>query len=118
MQHTKEQPSPREKGKLYREKIEDIIVSPDVCLPSVEYIHLVSRGAVAAGLSDEFIFEENKKDYEKFVFGNVGFEVISVKTIPWPRDGSKFQYSQAHNPNFVSGDPVSMITSIIAKRVK
>ncbi|WP_267443370.1 class I SAM-dependent methyltransferase [Erwinia psidii] len=53
---TGEQSVLQEKSKLYREKIEDILASPDVCLSSVEYIHLVSRGGRLADASDSELF--------------------------------------------------------------
>ncbi|EOX4444932.1 class I SAM-dependent methyltransferase [Vibrio alginolyticus] len=114
--HTPEEPDPVTKSKLYREKIEDIIVSKDVCLESVDYIHLVNRGGIIEGFSDSEIFSETKKDYDTYVFGNVGFEVVEVKNYEWPRVGSEFQYGQAHNPNLAKGKAIPMITSIVAKR--
>jgi hypothetical protein len=116
--HTKGEPNEITKSKLYREKIEDIIVSSDVCMVSIEYIHLVNRGGLDARFSEAEIFEETKKDYGTYVFGNIGFEVVEVKNIHWPREGSEFEYGQAHNPNFAGGEVVLTITSILAKRVK
>lgn len=116
--HTQEEPNEITKSKLYREKIEDIIVSSDVCLASVEYIHLVNRGGLAARFSEAEIFEETKKDYDTYVFGKIGFEVVEVININWPREGSEFGYGQAHNPNFAGGEVIPTITSILAKRVK
>lgn len=118
VKHTKEQPSPNEKGKLYREKIEDIIVSKDICLPSVEYIHFVTRGAIANSISKEEFFDSQKADYEKHVFDRIGFEVVSVNTIPWSLEGSKFQYVQAKNPNFIGGSVTPSVVSILAKRIQ
>lgn len=116
--HTQEEPNEVTKSKLYREKIEDIIVSPDVCLESVDYIHLVNRVTLAVGFSEAEIFTETKKDYDTYVFEKIGFEVVEVKNIDWFREGSKFQYGQAHNPNFIGGIVIPAITSILAKRVK
>lgn len=116
--HTQEEPNEVTKSKLYREKIEDIIISPDVCLESVDYIHLANRGALAAGFSEAEIFKETKKDYDTYVFKKIGFEVVEAKHIDWPRDESEFQYGQAHNPNFIDGTAVPVIISIVAKRVK
>jgi len=118
VKNTQEQPLPNEKGKLYREKIEDIIVSKDICLPSVEYIHLVIRGATVDSVSAEDIFDSQKKDYEKYVFGDIGFEVVSVENIPWSREGSDFQYSQAKNPNFAGGSVTPSAICILAKRIQ
>lgn len=116
-EHTPEEPDGIAKSKLYREKIEDIIISPDVCIDSVKYIHLVSRGGRVAGFSDEVCFKETKRDYDTHVFSNVGFEVYDVKNFPWPREGSEFQYGQAHNPILAEGDIIPTITSLIARRV-
>ncbi|WP_417559747.1 class I SAM-dependent methyltransferase [Marinomonas sp.] len=116
--HTQEEPNIVTKSKLYREKIEDIIISPDVCLESVNHIHLVNRGTLAEGFSEAEIFTETKKDYDTYVFEKIGFEVVEVKNIDWPREGSEFQYGHAHNPNFAGGVEVPAITSIVAKRVK
>lgn len=116
--HTKEERDFQNKSKLYREKIEDIIVSPEVCLASVESIHLVSRGLVDLKYTDDEIFKSQKEDYDKHVFEQVGFEVVEVKNIDWPIEDSEFQYGFAHNPNFKGVQAAPMITSILAKRVK
>ncbi len=116
--HTQEEPNEITKSKLYREKIEDIVVSPDVCLASVEYVHLVNRGGRVVGFTEAEFFNDTKEDYDTYVFGNIGFEVFEVKNIDWPREGSEFQYAQAHNPNLAKGEAVPTIISIIAKRVK
>ena len=115
---TQEEPNETTKSKLYREKIEDILVSPDVCLPSVEYVHLTNRGVRVIGFTDADCFKSAKDDYDTYVFKNIGFEVSEVMMFDWPRDGSDFQYGQAHNPNLAKGETIPIITSIIAKRVK
>jgi hypothetical protein len=117
IKHTQKEPNEIKKSKLYREKIEDIIVSPDVCLESVEYIHLVNRGSLFVGFTEAELFNLTKKEYDTYVFRNIGFEVFDVKNIDWPREGSEFPYVQAPNPNF-KGETIPTITSIVAKRVK
>jgi len=114
--HTKEEPDAVTKSKLYREKIEDIIASPDVCLGSVEFIHLVNRGGLVLGFPDSEYFSATKEDYETYVFGKIGFEVYDVKNLHWPRDASEFQYGQAFNPNLANGKTIPAITSILARR--
>lgn len=116
-ERTQEEPNIVTKSNLYREKIEDIIVSPDVCLESVEYIHLVSRGGLAVKASEE-LFNSTKEDYDTHVFNNVGFEVFDVKTIDWEIEKSEFPYGITHNPNFAGGETVPVIVSILAKRIK
>ena len=115
--HTEEEPHPITKSKLYREKIEDIITSNDVCIDSVEYIHLASRGERVAGFSEEEIFISQKDDYDTHVFKKIGFEVVEVNQIEWVRENSEFTYGQVHNPNLAQGERVPTITSIIAKRI-
>lgn len=88
-----------------------------MCLESVEYIHLANRGALVVGFSEAEIFEETKKDYDTHVFKSIGFEVVEVRNMDWPRENSEFQYGQAHNPNLAKGVTVPTITSIVAKRL-
>lgn len=114
---TPEQPVFLEKGKLYREKIEDILVSSDVCLPSVECIQLVNRSYIVTSTNDEEIFKSEKEDYDTHVFSQAGFEVVRVDVMDWPRDESEFVYSAARNPNFMGGKAKPMIISITAKRI-
>lgn len=115
---TTEQPHPLEKGKLYREKVEDILISSEVCTSSVEFIQLVNRSYMSTSVSNEDIFKNEKENYETYVFSNVGFEVISVEIMDWPRDESEFVYSAAYNPNFMGGNTKPVIISITAKRIQ
>lgn len=115
---TIEQPNPVEKGKLYREKIEDIIISEDICLDSVEYIHLANRGFSNANASEEEMFISIKQDYDTHVFNKIDFEVIEVKTILWDMTDSEFQYLAAKNPNFKAKEIIPTVTSILARRKK
>jgi len=115
---TTEEPNNLTKSKLYREKVEDIIVSHDVCLASVEYIHLVNRVALVAGFSEEEYSSAVKEDYDEHIFGKMGFEVSEVERIDWPREGSEFHYGSAPNRNLAEGETVPAIISIIARRVK
>ncbi|MFJ4392466.1 hypothetical protein [Pseudomonas soli] len=105
-----------EKSKLYREHIEDIVVSNKVAVDSVEIINLVSRGSIATSFSDAEIFETQKADYDKYVFEPVGFEVYDVKVSRWNRTGSTFAYGQAQNPKFAGGETALAIFSIFARR--
>ncbi|EGH29122.1 MULTISPECIES: class I SAM-dependent methyltransferase [Pseudomonas syringae group] len=105
-----------EKSKLYRERIEDIVVSDKVSVDSVDIINLVSRGAIVTSFSDAELFETQKADYDEHVFGPVGFEVYDVKVSRWNRTGSTFAYGQAHNPNLASGETAPAIISIFARR--
>lgn len=118
LKHTDEEPDELTKPKLYREKIEDLIVSPDVCLPSVEYIHLVNRGARVAGFTEADCSNAEKENYDTYVFRDIGFEVFEVRNMDWPREGSDFIYSQAPNPILAQGLTIPTIISIIAKRIK
>ncbi|NKE96096.1 class I SAM-dependent methyltransferase [Pantoea agglomerans] len=112
--------NPAEMSKKYREKIEDIIASPEVCIDSVEYIQLASRGHGIAGADKNDVFIATKADYDQFVFNPVGFEVITVESMSWAHEESTFTYGHAHNPNFAGGkkvETVPLVTSILAKRI-
>ncbi|VAE22117.1 MULTISPECIES: class I SAM-dependent methyltransferase [Enterobacteriaceae] len=108
-------------SKTYREKIEDIITSPDVCIDSVEYIQLAIREHVIAGSEKNGSFNETKANYDQYVFGPAGFEVISVDTMPWALEKSDFTYVRAQNSNFANGkqvETVTVVTSVLAKRIE
>ena len=115
--YTKEEPDFTKKVKLYREKIEDIITSPAVCIPSVSTIQLANRGAIVKGFNNEQIFQDVKNDYDKYVFKKIGFEVVEVNVFNWKRVGSSFQYISAPNSILADGKLMSSITSIIARRI-
>lgn len=113
---TSGEPDVNEKSKLYREHIEDILVSDKVSVDSVDIINLVNRSAIVTTFSDAELFESQKADYDKYVFGPVGFEVYDVKVSRWNRTGSTFEYGAGHNPNFAGGETAPAIISIFARR--
>jgi hypothetical protein len=114
--HTSEQPDPIEKGKLYREKIEDIIISSDLLMDSVDVINFVNRSHRLSNHSDAQVQKAAKDDYDTYVFKKIGFEVVDVRLFDWDVEGSNFIYGAAHNPNLARGDTVSTIISIISRR--
>jgi hypothetical protein len=114
---TSGQPEPIEKGKIYREKVEDLITSSQVLLPSVETISLVNRSGRIAECSDDEVIEAAVTDYNTHVFDRCGFAVSDVQLLEWPRDGSKFRYGAANNPNLAPGTPIPTIISISATRL-
>lgn len=59
-----------EKVKLYREKIEDIIVSNNILMDSVKTIHFSLRGMTPINTSDEEMYNGQKNDYDTYVFQN------------------------------------------------
>lgn len=114
------QPNPTELMKSYREGIEDIIVSPDVCIESVDYIQLGMRGFGLVNSDKKREFADTKANFDQFVFSKAGFEVIAVDSFVWEVDKSVFPYANAKNPNFNGGKPaqtIPLITSILAKRI-
>jgi hypothetical protein len=113
--HTTEQPAPLEKGKLYREKIEDIIVSRDLLVDTVDTISLVNRSGRISHIPDQEVIDATIKDYNTYVFLEAGFEVAEVKLFDWPIEGSRFMYGAATNPNLAPGT-VPTIVSIVARR--
>jgi hypothetical protein len=115
--HTSERPEPNEKGKLYREKIEDIVISTDLLVSSVKVINFVYRSGRISHCSDEEVCKAARDDYDIHVFKNVGFEVVDVRLFDWPLDGSNFIYGAANNPNLAQGVSIPTITSILASRI-
>lgn len=106
-----------EKPKLYREKIEDAIVSKGISVNSVQLINFAFRGGRVLGFSDAECFNAQKDDYDTHVFKDTEFEVFDVKHFDWPRDGSNFSYVPAKNPNLAHGEAVPAIISVSARRV-
>ncbi len=109
---------PEKKPKLYREKIEDSIISDDVCISSVEMIHLVNRGAMVEGFSDDYTRKSVKEDYNTYVFSKIGFEVTRIDFFEWKHASNGLLYVAAENPLLADGNKKERITSIIAERKK
>lgn len=118
LKHTLEESVLEKKPKLYREKLEDKIVSSDVCLPSVKIIHLVTRGTQVEGFTDTYSRASIKEDYDTYVFKKIGFAVTQVDFFDWDDKESDFQYVAAENPLLEKGPQKKRITSIIASREK
>ena len=116
--HTSEEPMPEKKPKLYREKIEDSIISDDVCISSVEMIHLVNREAMVEGFSDDYTRKSVKEDYNTYVFSKIGFEVTRIDFFEWKHASNSLLYVAAENPLLADGNKKERITSIIAERKK
>ena len=116
--YTQEENNINNKVKLYRERLEDIIVSNNLLVDSVETINFALRGERLKKASKEEIFLAQKENYDTYVFKNVGFEVTHVEVIDWNTANSNFTYSLAQNPNLLEGDLVPTIISITAKRIK
>jgi SAM-dependent methyltransferase len=115
--HTKEEDNINYKGKLYREKLEDIIVSKNLLIDSVETINLVLRGALSHKTSKEELFNSTKLDYDTNVFKDIGFEVVNVEVIDWNTENSNFTYTSVKNKNVPDGEVSPSIISITAKRI-
>jgi len=105
-----------ERAKKYREHVEDALVTLPLCQPSVEWVHLVSRGGSVLGIPEEEAKQAHKEDYNEYVFHPNGFEVVDVQFLDWGRQGSSFHYGEAPNPNLVPGQKTSLIISLLAKR--
>ena len=118
LKHTLEETVLEKKPRLYREKLEDKIISSDVCLPSVKIIHLATRGTQVESFTDTYSKASVREDYNTYVFNKIGFEVTQVDFFDWDDKNSDFQYVAAENPLLVSGNQKKRITSIIASRIK
>lgn len=107
---------PDEQAKKYRENVEDAIFKEEICPPSVEWVHLALRGGMIAGVSEAFANQENKADYDEYVFLPNGFEVVDAQILDWDTSGSSFKYGAAVNPNVLQGNAIMKIVSILGKR--
>jgi SAM-dependent methyltransferase len=116
--YTPEENNVNSKGKLYREKLEDIIVSNNLLIDSVDTINLAIRSGKVHDSSKEEMFITQKQDYDTYVFKNVGFEVVNVEVIDWNTTNSDFRYSSVPNPNVANKNLIPTIISITAKRIK
>jgi len=116
--YTQEEQTINNKGKLYREKLEDIIVSNDLLIDSVETINLVMRVGRLKNATKKDIYIAQKEDYDTHVFKKVGFEVVSVEVIDWNMTNSNFRYSSNENSHISKNDVIPTIISITARRRK
>lgn len=103
-----------EKWDQYRKKIEDIITSPDICTPSVEYIHLANRNIFSSNYNEQKTFAATKKEYDTSIFSEINFEVVDVKIMAWPTKDSHFQY--IGNQYYSNENSFKAIVSILARR--
>lgn len=104
-----------EKALLYREKLEDVIISEDLLLSSVEIVNFAIRYHKSFSMTKDEIFLEQKTFFDKELFNQVGFEVTNVELFEWNRGNSNFNYSSVHTIHEKSSP---FILSIIAKRIK
>ncbi len=116
--YTQEEQNINAKGKLYREKLEDIIISDDLLIDSVEIINLAIRSTRPLSMSKQEVSIEQRKEYDKYVFKNIGFKVTDVKIINWDTSNSDFTYSSVVNSSTRKENHLPTIYSIIAKRIK
>lgn len=105
-----------ERAKKYREHVEDALVTLPLCQPSVEWVHIVSRGGRIEGAPLEEAKRAHADDYSEYVFHPNGFEVVDVQLFDWDRDASRFNYRDAPNPNLAPGQKVPVVMSLLAKR--
>ncbi|MCW0386282.1 hypothetical protein NB722_000821 [Xanthomonas sacchari] len=99
---------------LYRQKIEDAILMPAICPPSVKWIHLVNRGSISASDSEDYFKAKHAEDYDEYVFNKSGFKVTDVHILPWDLTKSSFPYSFVDSP----GSRIWIFASLLAKRDK
>jgi SAM-dependent methyltransferase len=114
--YTEEEKNISIKGKLYREKLEKIILD-NLLVDSVEVINFVIRGQIPRNSSKQELDIGLKEEYDTFVFKDFGFEVNNVEVINWDVDNSTFLYSSVStNPNLSKIDLIPIVISITAKR--
>lgn len=115
--HVNEKISLNEKTKKYRENIEDVIVSKELCFDSVSVIQLVNRGLYLPEMyTDEEVRTSVIEDYNTYVFGNTDFKIEDVSFFDWDYEVSKIPYSTVSNINTQNKIKKFRVTSIIAKK--
>jgi SAM-dependent methyltransferase len=107
-----------ERPKVYREKIEDLILTKIAGFPTAEWVHLAHRVGLASGANVKDIIKAEMDDYNTHVFHPNGFEVAEVEILNWDRNGSEFIYAAASNPNLAHAQVIPSCISILAKRIK
>ena len=105
-----------ERAKKYRENVEDAMLVESICPPSVDWVHLATRCGVIADMTEAFVKQTTKADYDNHVFLPNGFEVVDVQILDWDTVGSGFSYGAAKNPNLLPGQLVAKLISVLAKR--
>lgn len=106
----------QERAKKYRESIEDAMLSPQICPPSVQWVHLVNRGGLPSNVTEAEACEGSKDDYDTYVFMPNGFEVVDVQILDWNTFGSTFAYIMAQNPAIEGYAQAPKFVSILARR--
>ncbi len=91
-------------------------MSNDILVNSVKVINFAMRRALDSSVSQADIFNGQKKDYDTYVFNNVGFEVYDVTVLDWNTKESKFRYSLT--PNQDISEDVELVPSIISFSAK
>ncbi|UUS13704.1 hypothetical protein NMB32_17410 [Stenotrophomonas sp. CD2] len=101
---------------MYRENVEDRLVAPPLCPPTVEWVHTVQRGGIPRGVSLAEVKEGMAKEYDKYMFNNSGFAVADVELLAWNQSAGAFPYVQTVRPDLPAGMPQPVIISILARR--
>lgn len=114
--YTDEETNPENRWDRYRKKIEDIITSPDIFPPSVEYIHLANRNILFSNHNEQEIFLATKTEYNIQVFSKINFEVIDVKTKQWTKKNHSMDYIGTDSQNINYNNTYPAIVSILAGR--
>lgn len=106
--------SPQDRPKQYRENIEDRLVQPPLCGPTVKWLHLANRVAVATSAPPGEIVQAATDDYNEHMFKNTGFRVVDVQVFDW--EPGEMAYVFAKNPLFVGGQIKFKVISLLARR--
>jgi SAM-dependent methyltransferase len=102
----------------YRENVEDAIFSSDLCPPSIEWVHLVTRAQMPTKTSIPLADakQDQMDNYDKYVFQPNGFKSVDIQILDWNRAGSEFDYVFTGRPDEHAGDTVPKIISLLAQR--
>lgn len=109
--------TPRDvRPKLYREAVEDLLVSGPLCTPGIKWIHLANRVGIDANASNQEIHDATVQDYESYMLSQSDFRVSDVKIIDWNQNSDGFMYVRAANHDFKASSVRNSVISILATR--
>ena len=111
-----EEADPFVRPRLYRERVERALVVSPLCQPSVDWIHMVSRGGKPANMSLEEFTSRLIDSENRAVFSPNGFEIVDVQLFDWDQSRSNFFYVNTKSETFGGDEPQMKIISIVAKR--
>lgn len=103
-----------ERPKQYRENIEDQLTQLPLCGPTVKWVHLATRVAMATAASLDEAIEATFDDYNSYMLRDSPFRVADVQVLDW--EPGEMAYVLHDNPAFMGGQVAFKVISVLARR--